>query len=299
MSEPELADMYYRRLTGAINLESRITTLHESANSILDRNDKLDDQAWLVLTATPSSPGDLELKAGLAEQWMDWVRPGLRHLPTHRGQSWQFADRYVSRISVGFRSLLLTDGGDHSSRFYCLIASLRLDGSGFIAFGHPGIQNIHEDAHELRDVYDEHVVSDVIHGLGVLSNHAIRAGATGDLSVGSQLCSDRPMALFQYRYMQYGQLGNTRAVDRMTPIGVRSTPIEIPSVPSLGLLALARSVATDLFSAFGLSQPYQITADNQLDVRHFYYDQFDYVDSRKNLGNWASAAGIDSLGVPG
>ena len=299
MSEPEIADLYYRRLTGAIKLESQITTLHESATSLLGANERLEDQAWLILSAIPSSPGDLELEAGIAEQWIDWVRPALRHFPTHRGQAWQFADRYLSSASVGFRSIVLSDGSPDDFLFYSVLASLRLDGSGFIAFGHPGTRNIHEDASEIRDVYDEHIVSDVIHGLGVLSNHAIRTGATGDLSIGSQFRSDRSMALFQYRYMQYGQLANTRAVDHTTPLALRSTPIEAPSVLGPDLMALARSILTDLFSSFGLSHPHQITADNQLDVRHFYRDRFGQFDIRKNLGEWASNAGIESIGAPG
>ncbi|MCY3851372.1 MAG: hypothetical protein OXF75_11335 [Acidimicrobiaceae bacterium] len=298
MSEPEIADMYFRRVTGAINLESRVTVLHESATSILGANDKLDDQSWLVLSAIPFSPGNLELEVGVAEQWIEWVRPALRHFPTARGQAWEFADRYLTSASVGFRSIVLTDGSQASSQFHSLFASLRLDGSGFIAFGHPGIRNIHQDTTNVRDVYDEHVLADVIHGLDVLSNHAIRAGVTGDLSIGAQLQSDRYMALFQYRHMQYGQLASTRLVDHMTPLALRSTPIEAPSVPGSDLMALTRSVVTDLFSSFGLSQPYQITADNQLDVRHFYRDQFGPVDIRKNLGDWAKAAGIDAIGVP-
>lgn len=193
---------------------------------------------------------------------------------------------------------MLTDGSQAGSQFYSLFASLRLDGSGFIAFGHPGIHNIHQGSSDVRDVYDEHVLADVIHGLGVLSNHATRAGVSGDLSIGAQLRSDRYMALFQYRHTQYGQLTNTRLVDHMTPLAMRSTPIEAPSVPGPDLAALTRSVVTDLFSSFGLSQPYQITAGNQLDVRHFYRDQFGPFDIRKNLGDWAKAAGIDAIGVP-
>lgn len=299
MSEPEIADQYYRRIQSTIDLQSSIEALNREATSILQTADMLDNRSWLILSSVPSAPGNLELESGIAEQWVDWIEPALRDFPTQPGMDWLFTSRYLNHASVGFRSILLTDRDTGGLGFNHSFASLRLDGSGFIAFGHPGIRSIHNDASEMRDVYDEHVVVDVIHGLGVLSNHAIRTGATGDLSIGSQLCSDRPVALFQYRSHHYcGQLGNTRAVDRRTPLGMRSTPIEGPALPSPDLVALTRSVVTDLFSSFGLAQPIQITARNQLVLRGFYRDQSGPIDIHRNIEKWATSAGIESINSP-
>ena len=299
MSEPEIADQYYRRIQSTIDLQSRIESLNREARSVLQTADMFNSQSWLILSSVPSTPGNLELEAGIAEQWVDWIEPALRHFPTHPEMVSQFTSRYLNNASVGFRSILLTDGDSGSLRFRHSLASFRLDGSGFIAFGHPGIQTINTNPSEVRDIYDEHVVVDVIHGLAVLSNHAIRTGATGDLSIGSQLCADRPVALFQYQsHYGHGQLGNTRSVDQATPLAMRSTPIEAPARPSPDLIALTRTLVTDLFSSFGLEQPLQITASNQLVLRGFYRHQFGPVDIHQHIQEWATAAGIESINSP-
>ena len=297
MYEPEIADQYAQRVKSRLDLESRVSAIHKAATKILTESNKLHDQCWHILSGTPSVPGNLTLQAGIEEQWMDWVGPALQSLPTASRHLPTFADRHVRSASVGFRSIELTDGLGGNSEFSFLSASLRLDGSGVIAFGHAGNRHIHQDSSEVCDVYDEHVVSDVIHGLCVLSNHAIRTGATGDLTVGSQLFSDRLMALFQYRGTFRGQLSGTRTVDRITPVAMRSTPVELPSVPSPDLLALARLILSDTFSTFGLPQPYQITSENQLNLRHFYRFQAGPSDARKDLAEWAAEAGIESIDV--
>ena len=78
-----------------------------------------------------------------------------------------------------------------------------------------------------------------------------------------------------------------RIVSDATPIAMRSTTIAGAAAPSPSLLGTARMLATDLFSAFGLAQPKQVTVQNQLALEGFREKR------HQALKAWATNAGVE------
>lgn len=143
--------------------------------------------------------------------------------------------------------------------------------------------------HSGSKVYDEDVVGDVINGVGVLARHAEKTGAVGDLCVGSQILTNYEISLAHLGLPNRGIIMGTRSVFTDTPVGKRTTPIDAAALSGPSLVALTRNVTSDLFSPFGLPQPYQMTMDSQL-VLQFFSDQ-----GREQAEHWATQAAVQIL----
>lgn len=265
MAEPELADLYYSRLFGAVELGKRIQDLHDSARSLVPPGKDSMGKAWMVLSCVPSAPGDLQLEEGLDKKWSGWVTPALGEFPR------QYEQRYITRSFIGFRSIQLRNGSPEGD--YNLALDLRLDGSGLMLVD------------QLKPVWDEEVVGDVINGLGVLARHASKAGAAGDLCIGSQILTNSGLSLGHFSRGKPRPMRDSRSVGGDTPIGKRTTPIDGAAVPGPALVALTRNVTGDLFSPFGIPQTHHITADNRLVLSRFY-------ERKEQVQKWAHEAGV-------
>lgn len=262
LSEPELADMYYNRLFSAVDLDKRIKDLHVSARSLTPPGEDAVGP-WLVLSCVPSTPGDLQLEEDIPSRWLDWVNPALAEFPRH------IDPRHVTQASVSFRSIQLRNGYERD-----VVLDLRLDGSGVLLAG-LGIP-----------VWDEELVGDVINGLGVLARHANKAGAVGDLCIGSQILTNPGLSLGHANPLgRVMAMRRARPVAGDTPIGKRTTPIDGAADPGPSLVALTRNVTSDLFSPFGIPQTYHITANNQLVLSLFR-------ERGTQVRDWAVKAGV-------
>lgn len=289
LSEPEIADLYYKRIAGLTDVEARISALHEDARALSQTVEHAEAWSWLALSSIPSILGNQELDLDIARRWQEWVGPALQSFPS-------VDQRTVSLASVGFRSIELTDSHDMNLRLYSTHMKLGLDGSGVILHGYMPITSQY-DASKFATVVDEEVVASVINCIGVLAHHAIAVGAIGDLMVGSQIFANRPILLCQIPSsmprpgsQHPGQLYKTRAVDHASPVGMRSTPLESVAIPSPDVMALTRNVTSDLFSPFGQPQPLQISVDNQLILKHFQRN------THTSITRWADKSGVEVIG---
>ena len=278
LSEPEVADFYYRRLSGAATIQEKIYNLHGDAKSLSSTADYTEDAAWLVLSVVPELPGNHELEKGIERRWQQWVNSTLQDLPACEPRS-------ATRASVGFRSIELADTMDSDMRIYSLHARLSLDGSGFLLIGYPYMSDMSNGARYTK-IHDEEIVVNVVNGLGVLARHSIAVGVIGDITIGAQVFAPCPIVLCQYGQFRHGMIRGSRRVDEETPIAMRSAPLEPVSTPGSAVLSLARNIVSDLFSPFGLAQPLQITPEGALDISHFDRKYHSVIRT------WAMQAGI-------
>lgn len=284
LSEGEIADRYRSRFT-AIAARSELTErMH--ADAIVRfagrraENQEGADKAWLLLGLVPDSAGRLELQRGTARQWNEWVSIALTRFPSQ-------LDRRISEVNVGFRSLELTDAHGSDRAHYFLAGTLNLDGSGLLAVAHPGGRGSHGIPTDTCAVFDEHLIADLLNGLAMLAEHAVRAGCVGDATISAQLRSASPareMVLGQYRSMHSSSVlrGSRRAgVD--TGMSRHAVPIETIIGQGPDRLIGARLLACDLWSAFGLAEPQQVTASLELVADRFARDV------HQPMRSWATA----------
>ena len=288
MSEPELADMYYRRLSAAQQIESKVDSMHREARTLTTAAIEHDKVAWLLLCCVPSSPGTLQLEDGLPDRWRQWVERSLRGFPVYVSYSPLLMPRFVHVGSVGFRSIELVDIVDPRRVFYNFFAQLGLDGSGIVVFGYPTRLRIEGLDAETNATFDDKVFGDVINGLEILARHAGETGAVGELTIGAQLFSKRPIAVCQDRLRNIDPSRvSSKTVRGGTPIAIRTTTIESVAVQGLARVALTRLISTDLFSSFGVAQPEQVTVKDQLVLEGFHEK------SHQHLKTWAAEAGVE------
>ena len=140
-------------------------------------------------------------------------------------------------------------------------------------------------------VYDEHLIGDLINAVGVLANHAARAGAVGYLSVSAELLSQKPMLIGQYRADMPGQLHGTRPVPKSTGRSEHNAPLDALVLAGVDRVALARLLALDLLSAFGLPEVQQVTPSGEFALDRFARDRTPHVE------RWAEAAGVETVEV--
>ena len=282
LSEPEVADFYYRRNSDTATIQEKAYKLHRAAKELHSTAVHTEPAAWLVLSIVPTMPGNLDLEQGIERQWQKQVNSDLQDLAACQA-------RILTRASIGFRSIELSDTPDNDMRVYETHARLNLDGSGFLLVGYPYACQKSNDG-PLTTILDEEIVVNVINGLGVLIRHASSVGAIGDVTIGAQFFAPCRIALHHPRNSQQPRIRGTRSVNQETPIALRSAPLEPVSTPGNAVLSLARNIVSDLFSPFGLAQPFQITPEGALDIRHF--------DRRYHsvIRTWATQTGIEVIG---
>ena len=286
--ESEVADMYSRRFFTQASVDDMVAGLHSTARSLTTAAGKRGSVAFLTLSCVPSSPGSLDLEDGVQDRWLEWANVSIRHFPMSLRLLRLDMERMFRPASVGFRSIELADWLDEQRNFYSLFARLSLDGSGTVIFGYPESTEVDDVDTTWSVLFDEQVFGDVVNGLEVLSQHASATGAVGDLTIGAQVFSECPIVLSQDRHLHIGpsRIGG-RIVSDATPIAMRSTTIAGAAALSPSLLGTARMLATDLFSAFGLAQPKQVTVQNQLALEGFREKQ------HQALKAWATNAGVE------
>lgn len=286
--ESEVADMYARRFSTQASIDDNIAGLHDTARSVTAAAGKRGNVAFLTLSCVPSSPGSLDLEDGIHDRWREWADMSIRRFPMSLRLLGVDMERMFRPASVGFRSIELADSLDQQRNFYSQFARLSLDGSGTVIFGYPESLQVHNVDKTWSAVFDEQVFGDLVNGLELLSRHASATGAVGDVTIGAQVFSERPIVLAQLRRRHIGPSRIAgRTVRDATPIAMRSTTIAAAAAPSPSLLASARLIATDLFSAFGLAQPEQVTVDNQLVLKGFRERL------HPALKAWANNAGVE------
>jgi hypothetical protein len=172
-------------------------------------------------------------------------------------------------VFTGFRCLELNDGTYRSGVPHLVGGRLYLDGRGVLIIGYLGGRGSAGIPKGAIGIFDEYVVGDLVNGIGVLASHASRCGASGIVQLAAQLIGAGSMVLAQFRSNPSGPIGDTRSVLRSTGHSRHSVPLDATASPSPDRIAAARLLALDLFSAFALPEPQQITSELQLVRRGF------------------------------
>lgn len=282
LSEGEIADRYRSRFTAIAERTELGDRMHSDATvrfaSRRGENQEGADWAWLLLGVVPDAPGRVELRRGTAQQWNEWVSATLTGFPSQ-------LDRRIAEVNVGFRSLELTDSHGRDGGHYFVAGFLNLDGSGLLALAHPGGRGSHGIPPDTCAVFDEHLIADLLNGVAMLAEHAARAGCVGDATISAQLRSaSRDMVLGQYRSTHSSSIlrGSRRAAPEMG-MARHTVPIEAMIGHGADRLTGARLLACDLWSAFGLAEPQQITASLELVTDRFARDV------HQPMRSWATA----------
>lgn len=284
LTEPELADRYARRFEAATDQRARLESTHARALELVpDKGEDADPWSWLVVSAVPEFPGQLELRRGLTEEWQTWINPALADFPT-------FGRNTTAHLTAGFRSLLVHDDLNRSSLdLYSSGGFLGLAGEGAIVLGHRGGGGSVGSVPDTSMIYDEHVIGDLMNAVGLLAGHAARTGAVGYLSVSAELVSEKPMLIGQYRSMWKGQFDGTRQVQKSTGRSEHAAPLDGLVMPGVDRVALARLLALDLLSSFGLPEVQQVTPSGEFALDRFTNERRPYVE------RWAEAAGVPTV----
>jgi hypothetical protein len=258
LSESEVADAYARRFVGIQDRSTELQRQLDIGSKIANASES-PDQIWMLLGSVPDVPGELHLSGGLAAEWTTWVASGLKEFPCFNSQAGNY------RVALGYRSLVVHDSLDSIPSTYRLGGQLSLDGSGVLVFGYRQIENGIRRLGDFDTLYDEFVVGDLINGVGVLAQHAQRCGATGDVQASVQLLmGDKAKVLSKIRDMLPGVLPGTRPAEGDIGPASRTLSLEGSAAPGADRLAGVRMLAGDLFSAFGLAAPLQISQESKL-----------------------------------
>jgi len=109
------------------------------------------------------------------------------------------------------------------------------------------------------------------------------------LSITAEVVSEKPMLIGQYRGNWTGQFAGTRAVLSSTGRSEHVDSIDDVVQPGPGRVALARLLALDLLSAFGMADVQQITENGEFAIDRFTADR------HPKVKNWAAAAGVPTI----
>jgi hypothetical protein len=284
LTEPEIADRYHRRFLAATDRERHRGAVHGQALGLVpDKSADAEPWSWLVVSAVPEFPGQLALRRELANEYQSWINAALTEFPT-------FGRNTTAHITPGFRRLMMHDDLNRSSlELYSTGGFLGLDGDGAVILGHLGGRGSVGTTKDTSMVYDEHLIGDIINSLGVLAKHAALTGAVGYLSITAEVVSEKPMLIGQYRGNWTGQFEGTRAVLSSTGRSEHVGSIDDLVQPGPGRVALARLLALDLLSAFGMADVQQITENGEFAIDRFIADR------HQKVKNWADGAGVPTV----
>lgn len=282
MSESEVADQYGRRFIGASERAKELDSLLLTGKDIAEKSDH-PDWVWMIAALVPDIPGSLQLQDYLTTKWNEWVPQGLKDFPCYNDGPARY------RVSLGYRALVVHDSLDSLPSTWRVGGELRLDGSGVLAYGYPADRGQIGILRENRPLYDEFLVSDLINGLGVLAQHALRTGAGGAIQVTTEIvASDEPIVLAQYRSQMPGPLPGSRPRSNGAGPARHSLSLEGSADRGPDRLSGVRLLASDLFSAFGIAEPPQINNQNQPVLSGFHPQDF-----RPRVDSWARRYGFD------
>lgn len=287
LAEAEVADRYRRRFVELGALAGQLDELLTEAEQMIP-DDEIpaeggDRKAWLSLALVPDVSGRLDLRRGLATTWKEWLNPALDlGFPC-------FGRSSVVNVFTGFQCLELNDGTYGSGVPRLVGGRLYLDGRGMLIIGYLGGRGSAGIPNGTIGIFDEYVVGDLVNGIGVLASHASRCGASGIVHLAAQLSGAGDMVLAESRSNDPGILEDTRLVVRSTGRSRRSVPLDATASPSSDRIAATRLLALDLFSAFGLPEPQQITNELRL-VRRKFQSAW-----QPRMEEWASKAQVEVI----
>ena len=281
LSESEIADHYQRRFVSVADRAKELDRLLTIGNNIALGSEH-PDWVWMVIGLVPDGPGDLQLRRNLGTEWASWVPDGLKDFPC-------YDDRGVRcRIALGFRSLVIHDSMVNTASTYRVGGQLMLDGSGVLVFAYDGGEGNPGSLKDSQTLYDEFVVGDLINGLGVLAQHSLRAGAVGDIQVAAEvLGGTKTLVLGECRSPLQGVLPGTRPIGGGTGVSRHTLSLEGSAGLGSDRLSSVRAIVADLFSAFGVAEPLQITSDNKI-VRGAFHRDF-----QPRIGAWLEKADVE------
>ncbi|HVX23321.1 MAG TPA: ATP-binding protein [Acidimicrobiales bacterium] len=286
LTESGVADRYQRRFIG---LSDRSRALDEELAAAEDVVNRAEGkfQIWLKLALVPDVPGEIPLRGELTREWEEWVPKVLKDFPAYNDQM----SRY--HVALGFRSLIVHDSLDSRIDHWRLGGRLELDGAGVLAFGYLGDPEQHINTGGHRILYDEFLIGDLINGLGLLTQHCLRAGGNGNAQVAATVeVPSGGLVVGQPRWSIQGMLEGTRVAEGVG-ISRHTISADACAQPGRDRLAAVRLLAGDLLSAFGQPEPLQITDELQLVKQQFLQEW------RDRVGAWGVRAGVECLEVGG
>jgi len=105
----------------------------------------------------------------------------------------------------------------------------------------------------------------------------------------AELVSENPMLIGQYRATMPGQLHGTRPVPKSTGRSEHTAPLDALVLAGVDRVALARLLALDLLSAFGLPEVQQVTPSGELALDRFTNER------KPRVVRWAESAGVPTV----
>ncbi|GLW97009.1 RNA-binding domain-containing protein [Microtetraspora sp. NBRC 16547] len=178
MSESEVASMYRRRFTAAVDQEARLKDIEgDAVYGIEKMQSSAAPSPLLVVSLVPDVPGEFTIDIDVYDRFRQEI-----YQQTMFVGSTSVGD--APQAAVGHRRLIAySNGGWRDIR-----AELHTDGSGALAFALPWEP---VDGNEVAQVLDSHVVSYTASALRYLARHARdRTGAAGVAAVSVALLGD-------------------------------------------------------------------------------------------------------------
>ncbi len=283
LTEPEIAGRYQQRFRSAMDQRQRLVDLRQGGLSLIPA-DYEEVPAWLLVAAVPEFAGHLQLSRALIGETQAWLQPALAEFDLYRRP-----DRLTVRTR--FRAMWASDSSAPGRDLYSQACSLGLGGDGYVLLGHFGGGSDFGPPADAVVVYDEFMIADLVNAIGVLARHAQRAGAVGHLSFAAQIVSSQPAVLGHPRGYRPGRYDSGV---RVTATGWSEHDVPLDDVAAAGVerLALARLLALDLFSAFGMAEVAQIAEGPALSWQHFGSE------AKRPVEQWARTAGVPIVGKP-
>ena len=294
MREPEIAARYRARFLGLSARDARLHDVWSEGLGGLARGAK----SWMAVAITPDQPGLLRVNAQALQDTRTWLEEAQREL---------FHAFAATELSAGRRRFLLSDQ-PYGQRSVDRRLELHGDGSGFAALALDEVSVINSEPTLL--VAAESVEGWLLHLTGVLSRHAVRTGAGGDVQLRAALLgmdeqsvgpmwtqpaassSATPMqfstngidvALSNSAYSMPVLMAGTRRVHEPTPV---DTVISLTVALSPGdAVASAADAAGDILGEFGLPEPIALRHDGTCAIAHLNLRS-------ATLTDWARRTGV-------
>lgn len=278
LSEMELADRYRQRGLRISDVRQRAEQLGQDVLSLIPRaaepsQDRI--PLWLTLSAIPDVDGSADMRRGLADEWTEWFWARFRETPNHPSAVLSNDPRFAPR----FRSMELRRRGD-DGQLPSVRCRLNLDGSGLFAQA-AYVTSIdatdtwvgEDDPQKAVSVTSWLTVQQLISSIWVLSAHAARCGALGNLTLQAQIVSGSSahelLAMRSRDETFRDRMPGTIAVKSPTPLAVRTFPIDGLAMSPRSVLEAARHLAQDAFSHFGLAEAPQFNDEGKIISENF------------------------------
>ena len=283
MSETEIADAYRSRFQQARASTDRLREIARQGEVRLDR----DQCAWVTFTFVPAIPGEFEINASRLRALRDW--PAFRERSLTRSL-WSG----LTEVGTGVRKVLLRSGSptDAGLERYEYI-ELHRDGSLFCAIPHANAKRDRDGDNQGASfqINDEWLIDDALVALMFAREHAIQAGASGDvlttLSIVPPKDANFPqLQLCHLRFQGFREITGRAAGELVT----QGHTLDLDALnDSKELLIATRLLMTDVMNHFSIAEVMQITSDGKLRWNYFMRRSQDFIR------DWANRHGIELI----